>query len=142
MHKFNFCFYFFLTFLNPSGYTNEPDSTSNADTDSSPTFAVINKKPKIATKFSELRKIRRIRRRLIESQFRGFPDPDAENNRFCQSNDNHLFLKAYIEECEKIKKKSLNYNTTAYVACCDDDVIEILKSQFETVFDVKKNCNV
>lgn len=82
-----------------------------------------------------MRKIRRIRKamKFSESSFYGFPDPDAASNRYNETSDCHLFLEAFDMECEKMKLSYLNYETTAYVVACDDDVHDILTRNFDCI---------
>lgn len=110
------------------------DSTGPEETNIS-----LRKKPKIATNMLEMKKIMKMRKMMSDRQnFLGFPDTEYES-KYPEQPDTLLFLQAYSDECQKLKAKHLNYDGTAYVMHCDDDIKARLQNEFEIIYDIRRN---
>lgn len=85
-----------------------------------------------------MKKIMKMRKMMSDRpSFAGFSNSDGDN-RFPEQPDTLLFLRAYIDECRKLKEKHLDYDTTAYVMHCDDEVKLTLKKNFDVVYDIRR----
>lgn len=86
-----------------------------------------------------MKKIMKMRKMISDRlNFSGFPDTEGESI-FPEQPDTLLFLQVYSDECQKLKEKHLNYDSTAYTMHCDGDVKTCLQKQFNIVYDIRRN---